>query len=83
MANYTSTLVPILIVKNSEYLSTREILILEGIVVATVLTILIVITLICKMRRNQRVRQRFIRITQLHPQYYRRVDVVRLPDIPL
>ena len=45
MANNTSTLVPILIVKNSEHLSAREILILEGIVVATVLTILIVIAL--------------------------------------
>ena len=83
MANFTSTLVPILIVRDPEYLSTREVLILEGIIVATVLTILIVIALICRMRRNHRVRQRFMRITRLYSPYYGRVDIIRLPNTPL
>ena len=64
-------------------LNKREVLIIVGIIVGVVFTAVTIILLLCKMRRNQQRRLQAIHLAQPTPPMFRRVDIIRIPEIKL
>ena len=64
-------------------LNKREVLIIVGIIMGVVFTAVIIILLLCKMCRNQQRRFQAMHLAQPTPPMFRRVDIIRIPEIKL
>ena len=64
-------------------LDKREVLIIVGIIKGVVFTAVIIVLLLCEMRRNQQRRLPLVHLAQPTPPMFRRVDIIRIPETKL